>query len=84
MAARWRDMATAPRDGTRVLVKRQIGNRLVYVGPAEWRRFTAPPLVDPFTGRPFASADEEMAWMYPAGTMRDAYKVPNPTHWKPE
>jgi len=83
MATRWRDISTAPTDGSRIRVKRQLGNRVIYDGPAEWRRFTAPPLINPFTGEQLSPASDEMAWMRPADSSEAAFKVPTPTHWMP-
>lgn len=78
----WTDISTAPKDGSRVHVKRVYDGRVVYDGLAEWRRFTSGPLIDPFTGKQYAGPVDEMAWMHPAGSRDQAFKVPTPTHWR--
>lgn len=82
MAARWKNISSAPQDGSVIEVRRRLDGRIVFQGLACWRRFTAPPLIDPFTGNQIATAADELAWMYPMGHSQELYKVPSPTEWR--
>ncbi|MEZ2132439.1 MULTISPECIES: hypothetical protein [unclassified Sinorhizobium] len=76
---RWQDIATAPKDGSVVQVKRVYDGRVVYEGPAVWRTVHFRALHDPLTGKEYAEAYDGTGWMY----HDKDFRVPEPTHWRP-
>lgn len=76
----WEDIASAPKDGTPVQVKRVYEGRVVYEGLAVWRTVRFPALYDPLSGERFADDESVTGWM----RVDSEHRVPSPTHWLPQ
>ncbi|MGH6923623.1 MAG: hypothetical protein ACRED5_07775 [Propylenella sp.] len=74
----WRDIETAPKNGTRIQARRVLDGEIVFEGPAVWRSVRFPALNDPISRKQFAEEHEAEGWMDPDQDKR----VPTPTHWK--
>lgn len=79
----WKPIESAPKDGSVVRVCRVFEGRIIYEGPAAWRKWHGEALHDPLTGERFAPSSEQMRWMYPPDHKEARYCVPTPTHWRP-
>lgn len=78
MTTEWKDISTAPTDGSTILVRRVYDGSVVYEGPAIWRTIHFEALHDLLNGGIYAQAYEGTGWMYPDVDKR----VPTPTHWR--
>jgi hypothetical protein len=74
----WRQIDTAPKDGSTIQVKRIYQGKTIYEGPAAWRQVRFKALFDPLSGEKFADDELATGWMYPDIDKR----VPEPTHWQ--
>lgn len=75
----WQGIESAPKDGSPVQVRRIYQGRIVYDGPAEWRKVHFGELREPIDGTVFAEAYDDTGWM----RVDSEHRVPEPTHWLP-
>lgn len=72
----WKDIESAPKDGSVVYVRRVHDGQIIFEGDAVWRTFTFPSFINGIHG--VEPADEFTGWMYPDEDKR----VPTPTHYR--
>lgn len=95
MMSEWRDIATAPKDGTVIWARRVYEGRVIAEGEAEWGvAHDAAPIRQPMEADPLGRmtqaqyADEAAAMQAIAHSERwmrrgRMYAFPEPAHWRP-
>lgn len=88
----WKDISTAPKDGTRVWVKLVYDDQVITEGWAVWGAAHGqapqrqPEIPDPLGRPPLMTPEQHAAY---AGTPKwmsedRMFTFPTPTHWRPE